>query len=320
MNTFDRSYLNAASKTWIGRITHASESGSDLDHEIAQAVEHSQVLANPWGYAEFLLNLAVLEFEDGRYKGAHEHILTALRIYPAESHRQAITLWMLGWVEWARSDPYTAYSHWMQARQIYLNLHQQSLEQRQLARITFYLDCLKKINVEMVSRVEELYTWLNALEPSHLSDAAKSLVNGLMQSALEGNSKKVYQQVNMLQKVAQGSEDYLEAIEIMVECGMALYQVKNYSNAGATLRRAAAGFPPSSHRQAVARWMAGLAQWQVQSERDNAINNWQQSIKDFEGLELQASRSRNSDRAAWYGERVEVMKLALVQKISQLTV
>jgi hypothetical protein len=66
--------------------------------------------------------------------------------------------------------------------------------------------------------------------------------------------------------------------------------------------------------------MAGLAQWQVQSERDNAINNWQQSIKDFEGLEQQASRSRNPDWAAWYAERIEVMKLALMQKISQIQV
>ena len=104
----------------------------------------------------------------------------------------------------------------MQARQIYLELHQQSLEQRQSLRITFYLDRLKEINIEMVSRVEELYTWLNAHEPSHLSDAAKSMVNGLMQSALEGNSKKVYQQINLMQKVAQGSEDYMEALEIMV--------------------------------------------------------------------------------------------------------
>ena len=320
LNSFDRSYLNFSSRGWIEQISRAGENGVDLDHEIGEVIENSQVLANPWGYAEFLLNLAVFEFEHNRYKGAHEHILTALRIYPPQSHRQGVTLWILGWVEWSRSDPYTAYSHWMQARQIYLDLHQQSLEQRQSPRITFYLDRLKEINIEMVSRVEELYTWLNAHEPSHLSDAAKSMVNGLMQSALEGNSKKVYQQINLMQKVAQGSEDYLEALEIMVESGMALYQVKNYSNAGSTLRRAAAGFPPGSHRQAVARWMAGLAQWQVQSERDSAINNWQQSIKDFEGLEQQASRSRNPDRVTWYEERIEVMKLALVQKISQLQV
>ncbi len=320
LNTFERSYLNPSSKAWIGQVTQAGETGSDLEHEISEVITESQVLVNPWGYAEFLLNLAVLEFEHGRYKGAHEHVLTALRIYPSESHRQAIALWILGWVEWARSDPYTAYSHWMQARQIYLNLHLQSLEQRQLARTNFYLECLQEINTEMVSRVEELYTWLNAHEPSHLSDAAKSLVNGLMQSALDGNSKKVYQQVSLMQKIAQELDDYLEAMELMVECGMALYQVKNYSNAGSTLRRAAAGFPPGGHRQAVARWMAGLAQWQVQSERDSAITNWQQSIKDFEGLEQQASRSRNPDRAAWYAERIEAMKLALVQKISQLQV
>jgi tetratricopeptide (TPR) repeat protein len=318
LNTFDRSYLNPSSKTWIGQIKHASESGADLEHEIDVVIEHSHLLSNPWGYAEFLLNLAVLEFENNRYKGALEHIRAALDIFPPESQRAAVSLWILGWVEWARSDPYAAYSHWMEARQIFLNLHQQNLEQRQTERITFYLDCLKEINIEMVSRVEELYTWLNAHEPSHLSEAARSLVNSLMQSALEGNSKKVYQQVSLLQKVGQVSEDYLEAIEIIVECGMALYQVKNFSNAASTLRRAAAGFPPGSHRQAVARWMAGLAQWQVQSERDNAINNWQQSIKEFEGLEQQASRSRNPDRAAWYEERIEVMKLALVQKISQM--
>jgi tetratricopeptide (TPR) repeat protein len=320
LNTFERSFMTTSSKAWIGRITHAGETGADLDQEIREVIEQSQELVNPWGYAEFLLNLAVLEFELGRYKGAHEHVLSALRNYPPESHQQGIALWILGWVEWARSDPYTAYSHWMQTRQIYLNLHLQSLEQRQVARTNFYLECLQEINIEMVSRVEELYTWLNAHEPSHLSDAAKSLVNGLMQSALEGNSKKVYQQVSLLQKVAQGSEDYLEGMEIMVECGMAFYQEKNFSNAGSTLRRAAAGFPPGSHRQAVTRWMAGLAQWQVKSERDSAINNWQLSIKDFEGLEQQAARSRNPDRAAWYAERIEAMKLVLTQKISQIQV
>jgi tetratricopeptide (TPR) repeat protein len=316
LNTFDRSYLNPTSKTWIAQIKQAAESGADLDRDIGEVLEHSHLLSNPWGYAEFLINLVVLEFENSRYKGAHEHILIALNIFPPESQRAAVTVWILGWVEWARSDPYAAYSHWMQSRQIFLDLHQQSLEQRQLARVTFYLECLKEINIEMVSRVEELYTWLNAHEPSHLSEAARSLVNGLMQSALKGDSKKVYQQVSLLQNVGQGSEDYLESIEVMVECGMALYQVKNFSNAASMLRRAAAGFPPGSHRQAVTRWMAGLAQWQVQSERNNAINNWQQSIQDFEGLEQQASRSRNSDRAAWYDERIEVMKLALAQKIS----
>jgi hypothetical protein len=318
LNTFDRSYLTPSSKMWIGKIKNAGDTGAGMEREIDEAIEQSQVLSNPWGYAEFLLNLAVLEFEYSRYKNAHAHVLTALNTFPPETERAAVTLWILGWVEWARSDPYAAYSHWMQTRQIYLNLHLQSLEQRQTARITFYLDCLKLINVEMVSRMEELYTWLNAHEPSHLSDAARSLVNVLMQAALEGNSKKVYQQVALLQKVGQGSQDYLESIELMVECGMALYQVKNFSNSASTLRRAAAGFPPGSHRQAVARWMAGLAQLHVPSERNNAINNWQQSITDFEGLEQQASRSRNIDRMDWYNERIEVMKLALVQKINQM--
>ena len=320
LNIYDHSYLNIPSKAWIEQISQAGEAGVDLDQEIKEVFGHSQVLVNPWGYAEFLLNLAVFEFEHGRFKVSHEHILTALRIYPPESHRQAIALWILGWVEWVRSDPYKAYSHWMQVRQIYLVLHQQSLEQRQMAYVAFYLDCLKEINIEMFSRMEELYSCLNAHEPSHLADAAKSLVNVLRLVALEGNSKKVYQQVGLLQKVAQGSEDYLEAIEILVECGLALYQVKNFSNAGSTLRRAAAGFPPGSHRQAVARWMAGIAQWQVPSERDNAINNWQQSIKDFEELEKKAGRSRNLDRAAWYAERIDVMKLALAQKINQIQV
>ena len=316
LNAFERSYLNSASKARIGQIKSAGEAGADVEREIDEAIERSRLLPNPWGYAEFLVNMAVLEYEYRRYKSANEHILTALNVYPPESHRAAVSLWILGWVEWARSDPYAAYSHWMQARQIYLDLHQQSLEQRQAARITFYLDCLKEINVEMVYRMEELYTWLNAQEPSHLSGTSGSLVNLLMQSALKGNSKVVYQQATLLQKVAQGSTDYLEAAEINVECGMAMFQIKNYSNAATTLRQAAAGFPPGSHRQAVVRWMAGLAQWQVPSERYNAINNWEQSIKDFEGLEQQALQSRNSDRAAWYEERIKVMKLALAQKIS----
>jgi tetratricopeptide (TPR) repeat protein len=316
LNTFDRSYLNPTSKTWIGKIQRAGENGADLTREIDDAVEYSQSLSNPWSFGEFLVNLAVLEFENSRYKSAHEHILKALNIFPPESHRTAVSLWILGWVEWARSDPYAAYSHWMKARQIYLDLHQQSLEQRQTTRTTFFLECLKEVNIEMVSRVEELYTWLNAHEPSHLSESSRSLVNGLMQAALIGNSKKVYQQVTLVEKVGHASEDYLEGIELMVECGMALYQIRNYLTAANTFRQAAAGFPPGSHRQAVARWMAGLAQWQVPSERNNAINNWQQSIKDFVELKQQASRNRNSDRAAWYEERIEVMRLALVQKIS----
>src|SRR5512142_3355345 len=117
----------------------------------------------------------------------------------------------------------------MQPRQLYLYLHEQSLEQHQTARISFYLDRLREINIEMVARVEELYTWLNAHEPSRLSEATRLLVNELMQAALDGNSKRVYQQANLLQKVGRDSEDYLEALEIMVECGMALYQVKNFS-------------------------------------------------------------------------------------------
>ena len=316
LNNFDRSYLTPTSKIWIERIKRTGETGADVSREIDEAVEHNQVFSNPWGYAEFLVNLAVLEFENSRYKSAQEHILNALNIFPPESHRSAVSLWILGWIEWARSDSYAAYSHWMQTRQIFLGLHQQSLELRQAARTTFYLDCLKEINVKMVCRMEELYTWLNAHEPSHLSQAARSLVNGLMQAALVGDSKKVYQQVILLEKVGQGSEDYLEGNEVMVECGMAFYQIKNYLSAANTLRRAAAGYPPSSHHQAVVRWMAGLAQWQVRSERNNTVNNWQQSIKDFEGLAQQVSRSRNSDRAAWYAERIEVMKLALAKKIS----
>ena len=104
----------------------------------------------------------------------------------------------------------------------------------------------------------------------------------------------------------------------MVECGMALYQVKNYSTPPAPCAGQPPDFRLAATSQAVARWMAGLAQWQVQSEHNNAVNNWQQSIKDFEGLEQQASRSRNSDRAAWYDGRIEVMKVALVQKITQM--
>jgi len=319
-NTFDRSYLNIPSKAWIEQISQAGEVNLEFDQEIEEVFGHSQVLANPLGYAEFLLNLAVFEYEHGRYKSAHQHILNAVGIFPQDSHRQAISLWILGWVEWARSDTYHAYSHWIQVRQVYLDLHQQSLEQRQSARMTFYMECLKDINIQMVYRIEELYAWLNALDPSHLSRAAKLLVNGLMQAVVEGSPKKVFQQAGLLQKVAQGSEDYLEVMEILVECGMAYYQVKNFSNAGSTLRQAAAGFPPGSHQQAVARWMAGLAQWQVQSERDSAINNWQQSIKDFEELEQQAARRRNSDLTAWYTERIEVMKLALVHRISQIQV
>jgi tetratricopeptide (TPR) repeat protein len=332
LNQFDTSHLKTVAPSMLRHFRDTSVSQKTLDESMRVFVSMRANLPDPLEYPEVLLNCALAEFRHDRLERSRDYLIEALSYYKPDEHRSAIPRWMLGCVLWVMVENVDAYANWYRARQIFQNIYDQlekevrdegenglTPEEKEALenKTTWYRDRLRELKVDMICTAEEAYTDLDAHEPSHIGKIPNQFVELISQRIEKRKYAAAYQLMHEMLDLARNSEDFVETGEVYIECALAAYQMGNAFEALQYLRRAVAIFTPRSHHQAVARWMLGIVQWQVPPERQNALRSWEEAIENFQELQLQSDHHNQQERVGWYKQRVEVMKIALNNRVTR---
>ena len=106
----------------------------------------------------------------------------------------------------------------------------------------------------------------------------------------------------------------LESAEARLKCARAYFRLDDFWEAAPLLRQAISEYHPHRHNQAAAHLMLGYVLWQMPNQREEAILEWNRSIKIFTNL-CDIHRI-NQEQANWYGQRLIEMNESVQQAIA----
>ncbi len=316
----DISHLSTPIRKRLSRIMNPREDPQVVFDDIEQVLGDTRNSPDPLEYPEALVYCAVAVFYRRRLNTARGYLQDAVREYDSSTHRQAVTRWMLGFVEWSMFERESAVKNWQDA---YENI--QSLA-------AWYQELGEHLNEDAkfarANGFAEAIRWLNEFEASHLSAGSSEVVDLINQyltdaekkGNIELNTWAVYQLMDKLQADTEESEDYVETAEAFLECGYAAYRMRHYVEAMRCLRMAAKEYHPFTHQQAIVRWALGIVQWEMEPYWGEAQANWEQAIDIMEELAINARYQNLDDRWEWYNDIIETMRNALHERMKQLSV
>jgi tetratricopeptide (TPR) repeat protein len=315
LNMFDKSHLRDTTRARLDDLKSEMRSSQEIADEIGKLVADSRQNEDALEYPEVLVHGGFIEYINRHLMAAHGFLRDALRIYEGHHHRQAVIQWMLGWIEWELLEIDSATQRWMSVHDTFSVMGE------------WYLGQAQKINYGMrVTRAalfEEAFGWLNIFEPSHLIGPARELQTIMDQKLVEMDFSKeaenatwvIYQLMDKLLDETHRSTDIMETAEAYIECGLAAYHMGHMSEAVRYLEMAIHRYQPDTHQQAVAKWLVGIIQWDLDGHEDLARRNWHEAIKTFEQNGLNALHRNLSSQASWYTDILHVMNDALTAKI-----
>ena len=161
--------------------------------------------------------------------------------------------------------------------------------------------------------VFEALSWLNQFDASHLTQAAGVLV--AMSRDVSEPDAQLRSTIRSLGALAKGSRDPLEVAEITLHRAALEYWRNAFPRAIRLATRAVRGFRDDHHRQAVAKWILGMAQWNIM-ENDEAYCNWAE-CRDFFKASLSDPRNSPSIRSC-YEEPLLKMEIELAFKPEEI--
>jgi hypothetical protein len=320
LNQFDCCHISAASKVLIQNMNVVPPVKIDrLEYLINTALSGSQSAIDRMEYPEMLLNCAAVNFHRNRLSRAYLHLKEAYQLYSSHVHRKSVASWMLGIIEWKLEDNGSAFLHWNETRTIFEKQIEAGKKTKDQVFVVWYQDRLGLVNVDLALTAEEAYYWLYMFKqyPLVLEGAVLQIRNAMIENYRRKLYPKVWQMMGTFQRIAKASPNYLAYPQALVECGLLAHEIgSNEVEAIRLLKEAVACFPPKSHYQVAARWMLGVMQWRVESEKEAAIKNWQLCQETFEELAISADRQNLQSRRSWYKEKARTMRLALEEKIN----
>ncbi len=157
----------------------------------------------------------------------------------------------------------------------------------------------------------DVYMWLNEFDRTSLSATAAILKDHIVCAVMSDEFEDAYQVLEQLRFYKGASLEPWERGEILVECGRAYCGMGNPYGTMHMLRNALDDFAPASHKLAVTRLLLGIVQRSVDTERMQAIVNWQKAVDEFQKLQLKADYDNDCDRKEWYDRRLEELKADL---------
>jgi tetratricopeptide (TPR) repeat protein len=318
LNAFDESHLRISTRERLERIRDLPRNNEDIADELESLLTESSNFGDPWEYPEVLVHSALIMYRNRHINTARGLLQDAVRAYNDHYHRRAITQWMLGYVEWEILENDSATHNWEAAREGFANMaewYRKRAEQSQFAT-----------KVSRAGMFQEVFSWLNQHESSHLtrtprelqSIIARRLDEGLADEEAPQDTWVIYQLIYKLIDVTRSSTDYMETAEAYVESGVAAYRMGHLDEAMRYLELGINHYHPGTHQQAVAKWLLGIVQWELEGYQDLARRNWQEAIEAFEQAALQSQYRNRMVQAKWYNETLHVMQDALADKIRTL--
>ncbi len=319
LNRFEATHLRRTTQAMLRHITDPDVDENKRQQMIDAALAQSRENPDRLEYPELLLQLAALFFSREDPAAAEEYLRLAREQLPEGSHASAVAAWMQGITFWKTGENWQAFSFWYTAREIFEKLAVQQEEADKNVNAAWYRDLLTRINMEMVNKPEEAYTWLDLFDPSRLSTQALNSVNRISDQVnqewlTESDRQDISGQVDELLNLGTNSIDPLESAEVLVESAMIHLRIGNITRGQTLLTQAEEIFPPNSHQRAVTLWLLGVFEWQLPGTRNKAINHWTESTVMMGTLAKLYEQSGNLDRAAWYREKQDVMTHVLNKK------
>lgn len=319
LNRFEATHLRRTTQAMLRHINDVDVNETKREQMIDAAIAHSRENPDRLEYPELLLNLAAQFFAREDPAAAEEYIRLARRELQAGSHAAAVAAWMQGLVAWKTGENWQAFSSWYDARQMFEELARRQEDADKNVNAAWYRDLLTRINMELVNKPEEAYTWLDLFDPTRLSAQALNEVNRINEQVnqewlTESDRQDIGAQVDDLLNLGTNSTDPLESAEVLVESAMIHLRIGNITRGQTLLAQAEEIFPPNSHQRAVTLWLLGVFEWQLPGTRNSAITHWTESTLMMGSLASLYEQSGEGERAAWYKLKREVMEHVLNKK------
>lgn len=313
LNEFDVSNLAPASRSLISL-------GRDVglpDSERAAMIRNLQALArvsrNTFEVAEIFLHCAVLEYWRDNFSKARNFARRAIKGYQNDNHREAVARWIGGMSRWKIGENDRAYADWDGARVCFRDCYDsfRNLSPRRI----WYEERIQEMNIDLATKPEEIYGWLNRYDGSNLSEQSWDILNRVQKKIRQRDYSEIYELFQMLQDMNRWSRDLYERAEAYWECGFDSYRSGNLPLAIEFLRKAVPEFAPgmgNNHKQVMARWMLGCLEWMGNDAQNRlARNDWMRCIFELDQLRLEADRNNDQNRKKWYADRRAILQDAL---------
>ncbi len=272
---------------------------------------------------EVMVRGAILCFNLGLYDQSRAWLDQAMPLYtlekPLKIHRHAVTAWLLGLVDYSQGNRMHGYSEWKSARSLFNDLQNQAGRSKNKEMAAWYKARLAEMDLMAVQTFETVYyQWLNAFEPLGLSE-------GLLETRKIMDSQFSRQQYADLRKsikrMLKDSQHQLTSDTYrvaLIEAAFFEYELNDYKAAAEHLNEAWIRFQ-HNHQGAVILWLLGIVRWWIPSQRTLAMIHWEESIRLFHDLALQADKSNAQHQRIWYEQQLKLMPTCLKQWI-ELTV
>ena len=313
LNQYDVSHLSPA----VLILTLLSHDARQSDSEKAAMLRNLQALAqvspDRLEIAEIHMHCAALEYWRDSFSEAAKHVRRALQEYQSDTHRAAVAQWMLGMAQWRTLQNENAYVNWNYTRASFFGWYKSfsSLPPRRL----WYRDRLKEMEIDLATKPEEIFCWLNKYEGTKLSPPSQAIVNQIKEKINRRDYSTVFDLFSMLQDINRWSSEIYEQPEAYLVCGYHAYQTGNWPLAIDFIKKAVLGFAlgvGGNHKQVIARWMCGAVGWMGKDiQIAQARIDWLRCISDLEQLRLRADQENDPDRRDWYAGRRYILQSSL---------
>lgn len=163
--------------------------------------------------------------------------------------------------------------------------------------------------------LDTVFRWLKYFSGSGLDTPATTLRDQIEADIQGQNFRKAHQKIEYLEACVIDLDNSVDCGDIWVEIGLAFYRMGNLRNAEAYWKKAVTDYP-ECHECAVARWLLGTVQWEIDTSNMHAMNNWKTAIREFRELAEQAEKDRREEDKNWYGDRIVEFEESLQEQIS----
>jgi tetratricopeptide (TPR) repeat protein len=313
------SYLNYEALQLITEARRLSLS----DRQVRQILRSLRIIGQSsmesFERGETLLHCAAIEYSRNWFPQAARDATKAILSYQEDPYRCAVALWILGAAQWEMFQNHTAHENWDTARKIF----QQQLVffQGSPLKTDQHKNRIRRMEVQLATRPEEIMTWLNHFEDSSLQLLTQPIVRRVREKIRKQECPNIYVLMQDLQDANQSSRNTYERAEIYLEFGLAIYQLGNLYSAIDLFRKAGQRFYPgigTYHKEVVARCMLGAVEWMNEPPPHNqAIADWTVSIEDFEKLRTLANRNNDLTKRDWYTDHRRILCAALDEQLAR---
>jgi tetratricopeptide (TPR) repeat protein len=310
------SYLNYEALQLITEARRLSLSDRQVRHILRSLRIIGQSSTEPLQKGETLLHCGAIEYSRNWFPEGARDATKAILSYQDDPYRHAVALWILGAAQWEMFQNHAAYENWDKARKIFQQ--QQVFIQQSALEIDQHKSRIRRMEVQLATRPEEIMTWLNHFEESSLRLLTQPIVRRVREKIREQRCQHIYALMQDLQDANKSSRDAYERAEIYLEFGLAIYQLGNLYSAIDLFRKSVQSFSPGIgiyHKEVVARCMLGAVEWMNDPPHDQAIADWTVSIEDFEKLRTLANRNNDLIKRDWYTDHRRILCAALDEQL-----